>query len=156
MKQLTVIFIFLISFYGFSQDILSNYRTKKVAVKDTIAIDSVSINPNYFLVKTKNNILLDSTFFNVDFPKAILILNKPIETDSIVIDYLKFPAFLTRTYKQLDENVIVENNDNIERLYQLSQPNTPKDFIPFDGLSTSGSISRGVTVGNNQNSVLRS
>ena len=115
MKQLTVIFIFLISFYGFSQDILSNYRTKKVAVKDTIAIDSVSINPNYFLVKTKNNILLDSTFFNVDFPKAILILNKPIETDSIVIDYLKFPAFLTRTYKQLDENVIVENNDNIER-----------------------------------------
>ena len=69
MKQLTVIFIFLISFYGFSQDISSNYRTKKVAVKDTIAIDSVSINPNYFLVKTKNNILLDSTFFNVDFLK---------------------------------------------------------------------------------------
>src|SRR5690606_24665157 len=156
MKQLTAILFFLISFCGFSQDNASNYKTKKVAVKDTVAIDSVSINPHYFSVKTKNNVLLDSTFYSVDFPKAVLIFNKPVETDSIIIDYLKFPDFLTKTYKQLDENVIVESNSNMDKLYQLSQPNTSKNFVPFDGLTTSGSISRGVTVGNNQNSVLRS
>ena len=127
-----------------------------MAVKDTVTIDSVSINPHYFSVKTKNNVLLDSTFYSVDFPKAVLIFNKPVETDSIIIDYLKFPDFLTKTYKQLDENVIVESNSNMDKLYQLSQPNTSKNFVPFDGLTTSGSISRGVTVGNNQNSVLRS
>ncbi|MBU3822165.1 hypothetical protein KO566_08850 [Flavobacteriaceae bacterium XHP0103] len=156
MKQLTAIFIFLISFYGISQDISSNYKTKKVTVKDTIAIDSVSINPNYFSVKNKEGNLIDSTFYTVDFPKAILFFNKPIATDSIIIDYLKFPDFLTKTYKQLDEDVIVENNNNAEKLYQLSQSNSSKNFIPFDGLTTSGSISRGVTVGNNQNSVLKS
>ncbi|MDC1365014.1 hypothetical protein N8258_01185, partial [Algibacter sp.] len=81
---------------------------------------------------------------------------KPIETDSIIINYLNFPEFLTKTYKQLDDNIIVENNDPNQTLYKLSQPNTNNDFIPFDGLTTSGSISRGVTVGNNQNSVLNS
>ncbi|PKQ44686.1 hypothetical protein [Confluentibacter flavum] len=156
MKHIAAILIFLIGFCGFSQNQLSNYRAKKVAVNDTIVIDSVSINPNFFSIKDKNNVLVDSTFYTINFPKAILILKKPLETDSITIDYLRFPDFLTKTYKQLDENIIVENTDNQQKLYKLSQPNETKTFIPFDGLTTSGSISRGVTVGNNQNSVLRS
>ncbi|MGE5943409.1 MAG: hypothetical protein ACM31G_03615 [Flavobacteriales bacterium] len=156
MKHLAVIVIFLLGLCGFSQNPPSNYRTKKVAVNDSIVIDSVSINPNSFSIKDKNNVLVDSTFYTINFPKAALILKKPLETDSITIDYLRFPDFLTKTYKQLDENIIVENTENQQKLYQLSQPNDTKNFIPFDGLTTSGSISRGVTVGNNQNSVLRS
>lgn len=156
MKHLAAFLIFIIGFCGFSQKQLSNYRTKKVAINDTIVIDSVSINPHSFFVKDKNNVLIDSTLYIINFPKAILILKTPLETDSITIDYLRFPAFLTKTYKQLDETIIVENNENQQKLYKLSQPNETKNFIPFDGLTTSGSISRGVTVGNNQNSVLRS
>ncbi len=146
----------LIGFCGFSQNQTSNYKTKKVAVNDTIQIDSVSINSNAFSIRKKDNTLVDSTFYKVDFAKAILTFKKPIETDSIIINYLKFPDFLTKTYQQLDENIIVENNSNNQTLYKLSQPNTDRNFIPFDGLTTSGSISRGVTVGNNQNSVLNS
>jgi len=156
MKHLAAIVIFLLGFCGFSQNQPSNYRTKKVAVNDTIVIDIVSINPNSFSIKDKNNVLVDSTFYTINFPKAILILKQSLETDSITIDYLRFPDFLTKTYKQLDENIIVENTENQQKLYQLSKPNETKNFIPFDGLTTSGSISRGVTVGNNQNSVLRS
>src|SRR5690606_1724165 len=156
MKHLAAILVFLMGFCGFSQNQLSNYRTKKVAVNDTIVIDSVSINPNSFSVKDKNNVLVDTAFYTINFPKAILILKKPLESDSITIDYLRFPNFLTKTYKQLDETIIVENNENQQKLYKLSQPNETKLFIPFDGLTTSGSISRGVTIGNNQNSVVRS
>ena len=146
----------LIGFCGFSQNQNGNYKTKKVAVKETIQIDSVSINSNSFSIRRKDNTIVDSTYYSVDFTKAILILKRPIETDSIIINYLKFPEFLTKTYQQLDDNIIVENNDANQTLYKLTQPNTKKDFIPFDGLTTSGSISRGVTVGNNQNSVLNS
>ncbi|MBN4070154.1 hypothetical protein JYT76_00550 [Olleya sp. AH-315-F22] len=156
MKFTLTLFIFLFGFCAFAQDQTSNYKTKKVAVKDSIVIDSVSINSSKFLIRKKDKTILDSTFYKIDFAKALLTFKKPIETDSIIIEYLRFPEFLTKTYKQLDESIIVENTSNLDKLYKLSQPSDRKVFTPFDGLTTSGSISRGVTIGNNQNSVLKS
>ena len=156
MKYILAFMFAFIGLCGFSQNQSSNYRTLKVAVIDSIHIDSVSINSSWFSINKKDRTIIDSTFYSIDFSKALLTFKKPIETDSIIINYLKFPKFLTKTYKQLDESIIVENNANASKLYQLSQPNTNKTFIPFDGLTTSGSISRGVTIGNNQNSVLNS
>lgn len=156
MKCFSFILILCIGFCGFSQSGYSNYRTKKVAVKDLIQIDSVSINSSWFSIQKKDSTLLDASFYSIDFAKAILSFKKPIDTDTVIVNYLKFPEFLTKTYKQLDESIIVENNSNSNTLYKLTQSNTNKNYIPFDGLTTSGSISRGVTVGNNQNSVLNS
>lgn len=139
-----------------AQDTSSNYKTSKFAVKDSIKIDSVSINPSKFILKTKTNQVLDSTFYEVDFAKAVLRLKKPVETDSIIIEYLKYPDFLTRKYALLSKDLIVSNPSAMNRLYQINQSNNNKTFTPFEGLNTSGSISRGVTIGNNQNSVLNS
>lgn len=155
--RVTLFFLFFfLSFCAFAQKQSSNYRTKKIVVKDTVIIDSVSINSSRFLIKKKDGTSLDSTFYKIDFLKALLTFKRPIETDSIIIEYLRYPEFLTKTYKQLDESIIVENTNNLNKLYKLSQPSESNDFIPFDGLTTSGSISRGVTIGNNQNSVLNS
>ncbi|WP_299553341.1 hypothetical protein [Seonamhaeicola sp.] len=156
MKYFLLFLLFTISIYGFAQEQNSNYKIVKVAVKDTIQIDSVSINSNAFSIRRKDQTLVDSSFYQIDFAKALLVFKKPVETDSILINYLKFPEFLTKTYKQLDESIIVSDNSNTQTLYKLSQPNTDNTFTPFDGLTTSGSISRGVTIGNNQNSVLNS
>ncbi|WP_346882430.1 hypothetical protein [uncultured Algibacter sp.] len=156
MKFFTCTLMFIIGFCGFSQNQASIYKTKKAIVNDTIQIDSVSINSSWFNLKTKDSTIIDSSYYSVNFSKAILTFKKPIETDSVIINYLKFPEFLTRTYKQLDDKIIVKNNANNATLYKLSQSNNAKKFTPFDGLTTSGSISRGVTVGNNQNSVLNS
>lgn len=156
MKYVLLFTFVLLSFGGFAQNQNSKYKTKKVAVRDTILVDSVSINSSWFSIETKNNIVIDSSFYSIDFSTAKLTFKKPIATDSIIINYLKFPEFLTKTYKQLDESIIVKNNEGVEKLYQLSQSNNNRNFVPFDGLTTSGSISRGVTIGNNQNSVLNS
>jgi hypothetical protein len=117
MKFLLTLFISLIGYCALSQNELSNYRAKKVAVKDSIVIDSVSINSSSFLVKTKENIVIDSTFYSIDFGKAVLTFKKPITTDSIIIDYLRYPEFLTKTYQQLDEDIIVESTSNQQKLY---------------------------------------
>ena len=156
MKFTYFLFIFFIGFSAIAQDQESNYKTKTVTVQDSIAIDSVSINAAYFSIKRKDNSVIDSTYYSVDFAKAILSFKKPIETDSIIINYLKYPEFLTKTYKQLDEKIIVENTDNQQQLYKIKQSSKTNTFTPFDGLTTSGSISRGVIIGNNQNSVLNS
>lgn len=142
---------------GFAQTKTDNIRIMRAAVQDSITIDSVSINSSRFIVKTKTGKLLDSTYYKVDFSKAILKFTKPIETDSIEIEYLRYPNFLTKVYKQLDDNVIVDRSDGFrQQLYRLENKSKEKTFTPFDGLTTSGSISRGVTIGNNQNSVLNS
>ena len=156
MKLFSTLLIFIFGFSVYAQDETSNYRSKKVVVNDSIKIDSVSINNSWFILKRIDNSVIDSSYYHVNFKKALLTFKKPIDTDSIIIDYLRFPVFLTKTYKQLDESIIVDNSDDLNKLYQLSQPSEQKTFIPFDGLTTSGSISRGVTVGNNQNSVLNS
>jgi len=141
---------------AFAQEPISNYRSKKVVVRDSIKVDTVSINTNSFILRRKDNTIIDSSYYRVDFSKALLTFKKPIETDSVVIDYLRYPDFITKKYFQLDERIIVENTDNLQRLYKLNQSNVQRSFLPFDGLNTSGSISRGVTIGNNQNSVLNS
>lgn len=156
MKYIVLILILIFSVFGYAQNPTSNYRTIKVAVKDSIRIDSVSISSNSFSIKRKDNSIIDPTRYNIDFSKALLSFKRPTEIDTIVINYLRFPDFLTKTYKQLDSNIIVADNSNTQKLYKLSQSNSTKNQVPFNGLTTSGSISRGVTVGNNQNSVLNS
>lgn len=141
--------------FGVAQQPKSNYKRIKVAVSNSIKIDSVSINSSWFKLQTKQGVLIDSSFYNINFSKALITFKKPIETDTLIINYLKFPEFLTKTYQQLNESVIV-NNSNTQTLYKLTQPNTQNTFTPFDGLTTSGSISRGVTIGNNQNAVVNS
>jgi len=156
MNQKLLLFFCLFGYCAFAQEQPTNFRTKKVVVMDTIVIDSVSINPTSFKISRKDNSPIDTTYYTVDYAKSLLVLKQAVDTDSITINYLRYPDFLTKTYKQLDESIIVENTSNLDKLYKLSQPTRKNTFTPFDGLTTSGSISRGVTVGNNQNSVLNS
>lgn len=156
MKILTIILVFIVSLCGFSQEETTYYKTKKMAIGPTIQIDSMSINPKWFSLYKKDKTPIDTTYYSVDFSEAILTFKKPIEGDSILINYLQYPEFLTKTYTQLDEKIIVSENRFNETLYKMSRSNHASNFIPFDGLTTSGSISRGVRIGNNQNSVLNS
>jgi hypothetical protein len=154
----TLLFLMIIgSFCAFAQEDSSNYRKKRMAVKDSILIDSVSINPSKFIIKTKDNTILDSTVYTIDFAKALLRFKQPTHLDTIQVEYLRYPNFLTKVYKQLDDKVIVDRSaEGLQQLYKLENTNKRDTYKPFDGLTTSGSISRGVTIGNNQNSVLNS
>ncbi|MGB0980759.1 MAG: hypothetical protein ACPGUH_01535 [Winogradskyella sp.] len=151
-----LLFLMVISSFSIVAQEHSNYIKKRVAVKDSIIIDSVSVNPSKFIIRAKNNSVIDSSHYTIDFAKALLVFKKPINKDSIDISYLRYPNFLTKVYKQLDDKIIVENTLGSQLLYKLKNTKRQNTFIPFEGLTTSGSISRGVTIGNNQNSVLNS
>ena len=155
MKFITTLLFCLFVILTQAQD-QTNYRSKTIAVKDSVVVDSVSINPNWFLLKTKQDVTIDTSFYSIDFPKALLKFKKEIAFDSLIISYLRFPDFLTQPYQQIDENVIVKSTGLTQKLYKLNESTNTKTYTPFDGLTTSGSISRGVTIGNNQNSVLNS
>lgn len=156
MIKKVLIFFLLLCFSGlYAQEIKSLYKTKKIIPsRDTIFIDSVSINPTFFKISDRNNQIIDTSFYKINFQKSILVFNsKYISQDTLTIRYFELPKFLTQEYSIYDKKRVVANGNG--SLFKVEDP-TKKTFVPFDGLSTSGSITRGITVGNNQNSVVNS
>jgi hypothetical protein len=102
---------------------------------------------------------------NLNFSKSISQNKKTVLNDSLYVeeknkkisnDSIVYPDFITREYKFLSEDLIIQNTNNLDRLYKVSQSNIKSSGDPFEGLNTAGSISRGINLGNNRNSVLNS
>ncbi|MES2545034.1 MAG: hypothetical protein V4548_09135 [Bacteroidota bacterium] len=141
-----------------AQEIITPYKNKRiVASLDTIHIDSSSVNEGFFKLLDAKDQAIDTSFYKMDFRKGTLTFKKntPFLNDTLTVRYLKFPDYLTKEYSIYDKSRVVSNDATFGDLYRVSS-GPIKKYVPFDGLNTSGSITRGITVGNNQNAVLNS
>ena len=158
LKKLFYLLI-LISFSGLrAQEFSTHYKTKKiVALKNGILLDSVSLNSSFFKLETRKGKSIDTSFYTIDFQKSLLTFKPdfPHYNDTLMVRFLKFPDFLTKEYSIYDRRRVVSNDAALGDLYQVKF-DAKKKYIPFDGLTTAGSLTRGITIGNNQNSVLNS
>lgn len=151
--------LYFLLFFSFSVTLVAQeVRTKRVPIRDTIQLDSVSINPSVFKITTREGTVLDSTRYIIDYARSLISLKakQDIDTDTLIVTYRVYPEFLTRKYFQFDTKRIVTNSGNLDRLTNLRNQKKQRSFTPFNGLNTSGSIVRGVTVGSNQNSTVNS
>lgn len=120
-----------------------------------IQIDSTSINPNYFKIFDAQGKRVADSLYRVDFSNATLELQFSTN-DSITVFYQKYPDFLTQRYQIYDPSRVVRNEAGRSVFQATPSTNRYAWSKPFDGLQTAGSITRGVSVGNNQNAVLQS
>ncbi|MDC7995177.1 hypothetical protein [Altibacter sp. HG106] len=143
---------------GWTQEVSSSLKRNTLAVRDTLVIDSVGINPTAFAITDTQGNRIDSLGYAVDFKKGKIYISERTKAvyDSLVVTYLPYPEYLRKRYFELDRNIIVENTGALDKLYSLQTDNTQTNFTPFDGLNSVGSITRGVTIGNNQNAVVNS
>ncbi|NDP26758.1 MAG: hypothetical protein GZ087_04930 [Flavobacterium sp.] len=159
MLKKVLFLLVMICFSGLhAQEGNSSYKTKKFLVsRDTIHLENESLNPSFFQLLDANGKPIDSSFFKINFQRGTLLFkeNYSPNSDSITVHYLKLPDALTKEYRIYDASKVVSNEAVSGNLYTVETLQQKKN-IPFEGLNTSGSITRGVTIGNNQNTVLNS
>ena len=154
-KWLGLLF-FLFYTTTWAQESSTFVRQSYAITSDTIQLSPNSINNAFFKITDTQGTEIDSSAYWVDFSKAQLVF-KPHQlknSDSIRVRYLPYPQFLTQEYRWYDKSRIVTGNNVLQSIQKETR--TQNAESPFEGLNTSGSITRGLTIGNNQNAVVNS
>jgi hypothetical protein len=95
-KVLLLAMIIYFSFTPWENNTL--YKTKKFRIsKDTIYLEKkVSV---FFKIVTNKGAAIADTLYQINFEKDLFTHpNLTATTDSLVVNYLKFPDFLTKVY----------------------------------------------------------
>lgn len=140
--------------YGQQDGMLSKLKEVSL-VKDTISLEVVSISPFNFKILDVYKKVIPKTDYQIDFAKAELIINSK-KHRYIYVFYDLLPDFLTKTYQRFDTKLLVPDDSNLTKAYRLTQSNLNRSFEPFEGLNSSGSLSRAINIGTNQNAGLNS
>lgn len=135
----------------------TNLKQKYYFVKsDTLFLDTLSLMPGTLKLSTKGN-PLDTSSYRINYPlKAIIFKTKPI--DPLSINYKTFPYNFEKQYyhqnvSQLTKDLSLPANP-LTLAFAGSAP-ASESFVS-DGLNKNGSISRGISFGNNQDVVVNS
>lgn len=159
--RLLILILSLAAFSSLGQD--GKPRIKKIILtSDTLAIDSLSLVPGSLSIFNGKN-KLDSAFYKFNFQKNTVIINrknlaaKNIPLDTLTFFYRVFPLdFNKEIYhkdvKQMQKDLSIPQNPFTIKYNTTTQPN----FFASDGLTKNGSISRGISFGNNQDVVVNS
>lgn len=155
-KNLYYFIILLLTLKAIAQEQSSLYKSIEWNLQqDTLFIPDNHLNSSYFEVFKKDGVLISAESYQIDFKNNQVILKDlSLRQDTLVVKYLKLPSFLTKSYSFYDQDRIVANEAG-KYVFQ-HQEQKSYNFIPFEGLQTSGSLSRGLTMGNNQNAVTNS
>ncbi|MBL7927560.1 MAG: hypothetical protein JNK61_11705 [Bacteroidia bacterium] len=136
----------------------NNLRQATVGIlPDTVTIDTLSIVPGTVTV-FQQNVLVDTTTYMVNYADGKLIWRKnsnaykALSITNVRVVYRVFPVLFTKTYSHKQVGNIYNSTGSL--VYAPEEKNN--DFFKMESLNHSGSISRGITFGNNQDVVVNS
>ncbi len=148
LRHISLITVFLIgAVNGFSQTTSLRTRTFR-ATTDTLNLDTLSISPNSVQVFCGAEMLSFNSYY-LDYAQARFALTTPCG-DSIRIIYRVLPMYLARVYGLRDTSIIYNQDKGDRDKYLITNQYDVSDVFGGSSISKSGSISRGVSFGNNQ------
>ncbi|HRH59737.1 MAG TPA: hypothetical protein PL045_04160, partial [Chitinophagaceae bacterium] len=128
----------------------SNLRSKKIAAKAVVTLDTLSIVPNTFSVTG-----YDSSYYLLDEINATLIWKKNITADSVQVQYRVFPLKLNSIAQRYSYDSI-RNFFEAVPAYQPKQNAGDYTLFNFGKLNYNGSFGRSLSFGNSQDAVFNS
>lgn len=136
---------------------LSNIRVKKITVlSDTVAIDSLSIIPGTLMISSSNGDLTEGADYIVDYANAEVFFRKEVFTDTLLFAFRVFPLKFSAVIKHKDENLVNNTKQAVENPFLYRYETVSENVFQWGSISKNGSISRGISFGNNQDVVVNS
>lgn len=146
---------FLFSLHSPAQH-FSSLRVKPVSLAaDTIQLDTVSIVPNSCFIMDHQNRLVDTSAYRLDEVNGRLVWKKnspafsSLQQADLNITYRVFPFLFSQSYQHKNYADILKSSSGYNPFYYTPSQESAGLF-KFEGLTKAGSISRGITFGNNQ------
>jgi len=135
-----------------------NLRVKVLSLsKDTLQIDSLSMVPKSEIIRDINGHIISESNYLINYADGWLVWKGEPNQDMIKITYRSFPYSITKKYFHKDPNLIESEVVTTKNPFVYSYNEKPNDkLFYFGGLNKSGSIARGITIGNNQDVVVNS
>lgn len=127
---------------------ISSQRKKVIAYSDSLTLDTLSLIPQTLIVQAKDGRTI--TPLEVNIRNASVVLPDTLGLDSVVVSYAVFPVRIPDDYRNKDTTLIMKGNSTMITGYKIEAPSTASLFDD-SGIKKSGSISRGIAIGNAQN-----
>lgn len=155
MRNLFFLSVLLLASFHTDAQNLSNLRSRTVSIRqDTLQVDTLSLVPNSLYLLDKNNQIVDTSAYKLDEINGLLrwqkqsVSYRSIQEDSLRLHYRVFSFLLGETFRHKDLRQIGKEAGTNPFYYNPGDQQP--DFFRTQGLTRSGSISRGITFGNNQ------
>jgi hypothetical protein len=149
-RFLILLFGILIS-TGLKAQLTTHGRLKKITtVSLPIQLDTLSIVPESINVRYLTNLPVDTALYKVDFAKATFLWRGATGVD-LSISYKVFPILFSKNYYHKDIKLIEQLPIDNKNFYMYQPKTIDNTLFSLNGLNKSGSISRGIMFGNNQN-----
>ncbi|HKL40227.1 MAG TPA: hypothetical protein VJ894_06085, partial [Cryomorphaceae bacterium] len=122
---------------------------------DTIALDTLSIDPGSIQVKTDGQIIPDSLYSVLPAEAKLIWITDPTPK-KIEVSYRVLSIDLTRKYRRRSPSIIQEVEDYYSDPYTFRPEAQQQSVFGSTRLNKTGSISRGLGFGNNQDLTVNS
>jgi len=154
---LPIAILFLCQAAFVSAQHLSSFRRVELSLRDTTQLDSVSIAFGSVKVFNKKGSLLSPGCIYTDYINARIVCCDSLIGQTVIVEYRRMPLLMNRPYfeKQRQQYLSKAEIGNMAPdifIYRSDDVN----FFNSNELSRKGSISRGVSFGNNQDAIVNS
>ncbi|MCI5058034.1 MAG: hypothetical protein MRY83_18115, partial [Flavobacteriales bacterium] len=145
-----------------AQTYTSNYHhdTITVGMNDTIFLDSLTVIPKTLIIKNLKGDILSEKHYSLDILSSKLIFSFSDSSSfashkQLLINYRTFPYNLSQSYFNKPIQLLDSTNRLIKNPFKYEIEDNA-EFTFMAGIDKQGSISRGLTFGNNQNASVSS